>query len=83
MADDDGPGLAVFLHVTDGRLDAPPPAGPVDGWTFQGHDIRRRAGETDSDLKARAIAEVKSMLRPMAAPVFFPIVAAAGTPERA
>jgi hypothetical protein len=72
MTDDGGTLAAIFINVTDERLDAPPPV-RVDGWNYNGHEIRRRPGELDDDLQARAIAEVKPMLRPGAVPCFLSI----------
>ena len=61
---------ALFMATASARIGAEPP-GPVIGWTYNGHEIRRADGESDADLEARAIQTVQPTLRGREVPIFF------------
>lgn len=64
---------AIFVEFVDGRKGGKPEETPIAGWSLWSgdHKVWRASGETDQQLKQRAIAEVRTMIKPEATPGFF------------
>ena len=72
IVDDSGHIQGIFYVTVSARKDATLP-GDIHGWQYHAHEVLRLPGESDEELKTRAIETVSPTLHKNSVPSFFAI----------